>query len=435
MLGYSSMYKSYLNPPSVILDHQRKWWPEDGDGTDSFFTALRSSSMVSPFLLTRRISEGEVAERLSKAGATISGVWVPNCAVSGAAPHIDLLSMLGSAPLSNRCPHIYFVSRVDQLYDNKLWVDVCRAANLVIIDSQWKAYSGSNVMSVRKNDVFEQASHKLSALTKVIRSYCSNMSADTNVTSATIYDASRNFDMRDVLAAVESAGIFNGTVKNVNYLSGSCGQFNMRLTFGYAYIWGAGLNIILVDRFSSIVPTEIVEGAKILFVDKDFRVRGIEHIRAPYKDWPQQMQIYDNLIDDVPLAMSTVGNLLLTATELCNCSTGASSLNAEMRATIIKSIYNAGLIVDTVMRQSSNHLGDFSPKSIRLAVLELGLEEIASDFGVFPGDILDGDARPQKDIPYDVLLYVYTFTQELCKRNYAAFCPWISRVSLPTQCW
>ena len=87
------------------------------------------------------------------------------------------------------------------------------------------------------------------------------------------------------------------------------------------------------------------------------------------------------------------------------------------------------------MRQSSNRLGDFSSKSIRLAVLELGLEEIASDLGVFPGGILVDDIRLQKDIPYDVLLYVYTFTRELCERNYATYCPWLSRVALPLRCW
>ena len=164
-------------------------------------------------------------------------------------------------------------------------------------------------------------------------------------------------------------------------------------------------------------------------------MQGIENIQSPYKDWPQQVQIYDNLIDDVPLPMSTVGNLLVTATEMCSRSVSGPSLNTEMRATIVKSIYNAGLLVDAVMRQSSNRLGDFSSKSIRLAVLELGLEEIASDLGVFPGGILVGDIRLQKDIPYDVLLYVYTFTRELCERNYATYCPWLSRVALPPRCW
>ena len=185
---------------------------------------------------------------------------------------------------------------------------------------------------------------KLDSLSKAIRSYCRNMGTDAPVTSATIYDVSRNFDMRDVLAAVESAGIFNGTVKDINYSSSACGAFNMRLPFGYSFLWGAGLNIILVDRFSSIVPTEVTEGARILFVDKDFRVRGIENIQSPYKDWPQQVQIYDNLIDDVPLPMSTVGNLLVTATEMCSRSVSGPSLNTEMRATIVKSIYNAGLL-------------------------------------------------------------------------------------------
>ncbi len=428
-------YGSYLNPLSVILDHQRKWWPTDGDDTEAFYTALRHSSMVSPFLLTKELSVGEVADRLSKAGATISGVWTPNYIFGAGAPHIDLLSVLGSEPLSNKCSQIYFVNNVDQLRGNKLWADVCKAAYMVIIDSQWRAYSGANVMSVRESDVPEQAVPKLDSLSKAIRSYCRNMGTDAPVTSATIYDVSRNFDMRDVLAAVESAGISNGTVKDINYSSSACGAFNMRLPFGYSFLWGAGLNIILVDRFSSIVPTEVTEGARILFVDKDFRVRGIENIQSPYKDWPQQVQIYDNLIDDVPLPMSTVGNLLVTATEMCSRSVSGPSLNTEMRATIVKSIYNAGLLVDAVMRQSSNRLGDFSSKSIRLAVLELGLEEIASDLGVFPGGILVGDIRLQKDIPYDVLLYVYTFTRELCERNYATYCPWLSRVALPLRCW